>query len=173
MRKVALLVVAVATLAVGVESASASAVLTNFTFSTTTDAKNGFASGSGDQTFGTLSGVFPHIGRATVDESLSRCGPAYCYPDGDNFLVLIFTTPNGDRLWLVGDGLGTTDTASSFTGTGTWSVYNPLSTGRFASATGSGTYTATFTYNGQFEYPFSLGTLSVTLSGNLGFGSKS
>jgi hypothetical protein len=171
MRKVALVVVAVATLAVGVESASA--VPTNFTFSTTIDAKNGFASGSGDQTFGTSSGVFPRIGRATVDESLSRCSAAYCYPDGDNFVGLIFTTQNGDQLWLVGDGLGTTDTASGFTGTGTWSVYNPLSTGRFASATGSGTYTATFTYNGQYEYPFSLGTLSITLSGNLGFGSTS
>jgi hypothetical protein len=46
-------------------------------------------------------------------------------------------------------------------------VYNPLSTGRFARATGSGTYTATFTYNGVFEYRFNLGTLSITLSGNL------
>jgi hypothetical protein len=172
MRKVALLVVAVATLAVGVEPTLASTVPTNFTFSTTIDAKNGFARGSGDESFGTLSGVFPHIGLATLDASLSRCSPAYCYPDGDNSLGLIFTTQNGDRLWLVGDGLGTTDTASGFTGTGTWSVYNPLSTGRFASATGSGTYTATFTYNGQYEYPFRLGTLSIMLSGNLGFGSS-
>jgi hypothetical protein len=68
-----------------------------------------------------------------------------------------------------GDGPGTTDTGSDFTGTGTWSVYNPLSTGRFARATGSGTYTATFTYNGVFEYRFNLGTLSITLSGNLSF----
>jgi hypothetical protein len=169
MRNIALLVVAVATLAVGVQSASASTAPTNFTFSTTIDAKNGFARGSGDDSFGTVSGVFPMIGRATLDASLSRCSPAYCYPDGDNSLVLIFTTQNGDRVWLVGDGLGTTDTASGFTGTGTWSVYDPLSTGRFASATGSGTYTATFSYNGVFEYPFELGTLSITVSGNLSF----
>ena len=170
MRKAVLLVVAVATLAGAVESASASTVPTNFTLSTTMDGKNGFSRGSGDDSFGTTSGVFPHIGLATLDATLQRCNPAYCYPNGDNFLGLIFTTKNGDRLWLVGDGLGTTDTASGFTGTGTWSVVNPGSTGRFARATGSGTYTATFTYNGIFEYPFNLGTLSITLSGNLSFG---
>jgi hypothetical protein len=163
---VALLVVAAATLAVAVTAASASTSPTNFTFSTTIDSRDVFGGCCTDSSFGSTTGVFPHLGRAKVDEGFGRCDPSYCYPDGSNHVNVVFTAQNGDQLWLSGDGLATVGTDANYTGTGTWSVYQPLSTGRFASAQGSGTYTATFTTTAVFPY-YSLGKLSITLSGNL------
>jgi hypothetical protein len=51
-------------------------------------------------------------------------------------------------------------------------VFSGVSTGRFARATGSGTWSATFTPTGPGDqYGQTLGTLAISLSGSLSLGS--
>lgn len=168
-RFLALLLAGVATVAIAAAASPAATTPTNFTVRTTLDARDAALDCCTDTVDASTSGAFARIGRASVSEVFDRCGPSYCYPDGQNHVSMAFVTRSGDTLLLVGGGLGTTFTPSGFTGTGSWFVWSPASTGRFAGATGSGTYTATFTFNGVFVYPYSYGTLDITLSGNLSF----
>jgi hypothetical protein len=176
-RFVAFLVAGVATVAVVATASPAATTPTNFTVTTTIDAISAIGGCCTDNADGTTTGAFRRIGKASLAETFSRCDPSYCFPNGqdtngENSMSMTFVTSSGDELMLVGDGLGQTLTQSGYGGSGTWTVWSPGSTGRFARATGSGTYTATFTYT-AFGFPYSSGTLSITLSGNLSLGPTS
>jgi hypothetical protein len=171
-RFVAFLVAGAAAIAVAATASSAAATPPNFTLTTTVDARSAIGGCCTDTADATMSGAFQRIGKASLTEIFSRCDASYCFPNGqdtngENSMSMNFVTPSGDTLLLVGDGLGQTFTQSGYSGSGTWTVWSPASTGRFARATGSGTYTATFTFSGEFVYPYDYGTLHLTVSGNL------
>jgi hypothetical protein len=95
--------------------------------------------------------TIPRIGRATVSGEISECG-SLCGPEErGTTLFLMFTTPSGDTLTLGGFK------HASVSAPLTWSVIG--GTGRFAHASGSGTYT----FDAAF-LPAGLET-TVTLSG--------
>lgn len=98
--------------------------------------------------------TIPRIGRATVSGGISQCGSLLCGPaEAGTTLSLVFTTPSGGTLTLGGFR------HASSTGPLTWTVVD--GTGRFADASGSGTYT----FDAAF-LPEGLET-TVTLSGTL------
>jgi hypothetical protein len=150
-----------AALAVAAGTSPAATTPTNFTLTTTLDGRDYLGGCCTDSIDATSTGAFPRIGRATLSATYFRCPRAYycTQPNGDSVLSLQFVTPTGDTLTLVGYG--------DDTGTGTWMVGS--STGRFAKATGSGTYSVTYSYTGPFEYPYTSVTLTVSLRGNLSF----
>jgi hypothetical protein len=77
-------------------------------------------------------------------------------------LSLAFTTPSGDMLSLSGTVVGS-PTPVDAAGSGTWSVAG--GTGRFASLTGSGTYSYTVQFTQQATYLATI-TFTGTLSHN-------
>jgi hypothetical protein len=110
--------------------------------------------------------AFPRLGRATLSALFTRCGASYCFPSGENSLFLKFETPSGT---LAIEGFAT---GGTFSATGTWDVASGISTGRFAGATGSGTWSATFTPTGPGGPGGTTpGTLAISLTGSLSHGS--
>ena len=139
----------------------------NFHFSVTIDAVSTIGGCCSDTVVGETTAAFPRIGRATLTAGFFRCGPSYCFPNGDNFLSLTFVTPSGATLVLGGGATGGTFTAS-----GTWEAFPGGSSGRFGGVTGSGTWSATFTPTGPGgpggQTP---GTLAISISGTLSLAS--
>jgi hypothetical protein len=105
---------------------------------------------------GQTTDAYPRIGRASVDGSLffGACNIFGC--TYSSALSLAFTTPSGDVLNLNGSVVGS-PTPVDTAGTGTWSVEG--GTGRFASFTGSGTYSYTVQTTQQATY---LATIAFT-----------
>jgi hypothetical protein len=105
---------------------------------------------------GQTTDAYSRIGRASVDGSLSfgACNVFGC--TYSSMLSLAFTTPSGDMLSLNGTVVGS-PTPVDIAGTGTWSVES--GTGRFASFTGSGTYSYTIQLTQQATY---LATIAFT-----------
>jgi hypothetical protein len=102
---------------------------------------------------GQTTGAYPHIGRASVDASLSfgACNVFGC--TYSSVLSLTFTTPSGDVLHVNGS-VGGSPTPVAVAGTGGWSAGG--GTGRFADLTGSGTYSYTV------QSPAFLATITLT-----------
>jgi hypothetical protein len=112
--------------------------------------------GQGELFDGLTTGAFPTIGRATMEvESFFEYNVDSSFNYGSGFAVT-FTTSNGDRLTLASPFVLNTFFLSS----GTWSVHD--ATGRFATYSGSGTFTATLTGTPSIDL-----TETVTLSGFL------
>jgi hypothetical protein len=139
-----------------------------FRFTTTLDAVDSHGGCCSDSMTGETTGVFPHIGRATLSVGFTRCGASYCGPNGENYLFLNFVTPSGATLVVSGYATG-----GLFTANGTWDIFSGPSTGRFADATGSGTWSASFTATGPGDPLTGLtpGTLAISLAGSLSLGS--
>ena len=112
--------------------------------------------GQGEVFDGSTTDSFPMIGRASMDvESFFEYNVDSSFNYGSGFAVT-FTTSTGDRLTLASPFVFNTYFLSS----GTWTVHD--ATGRFASYSGSGTFTATLTGT-----PFIDLTETVTLRGFL------
>jgi hypothetical protein len=99
--------------------------------------------------------VVPAIGRATVTGSISTCNPDYLSAGescsvATTYLDLTLTASNGDTIVLRGQ--------NPAAGTLTWSVSS--GTGRFATTSGSGTYTFTQLTSEQGTFTLD-GTLQV------------
>jgi hypothetical protein len=104
---------------------------------------------------GQTTGAYPRIGRASVDGSMSfgACNVFGC--TYSSMLSLAFTTPSGDALNLNGTVVGS-PTPVDAAGTGTWRIDS--GTGRFASLSGSGTYS----YTVQLAQGTYLATIALT-----------
>ena len=94
--------------------------------------------------------AIPRVGRATVSGNITRCGSLCAPAERGTRLSLVFTTPSGDTLTLGGFQ------HASVSPPLTWSVVD--GTGRFADASGSGTYTFDVAFVDGLE-------TTVTLSG--------
>jgi hypothetical protein len=105
---------------------------------------------------GQTTDAYQRIGRASVDGEFvfGACNIFGC--TYSSMLSLAFTTPSGDMLTLIGSVVGS-PTPVAAAGTGTWSVDS--GTGRFASFTGSGTYSYTVQPTQQAPY---LATIALT-----------
>jgi hypothetical protein len=90
--------------------------------------------GLGGLTFGTTTGAFPLVGRATMTVESFFEFDLLTFQESAGFDVL-FTTARGDTLELFSGLVPDTDFLSS----GTWTVTH--ATGRFASYSGSGSFT--------------------------------
>ena len=107
--------------------------------------------------------VVPGIGRATLTARLFVCGVTYCFPNGSSLLSLRFDTPSGDTLLIFGTGPGSLAVPES---AGTWSV-SSASTGRFARASGAGTYTASVIVTGPGSGGPAPSELTFSLTGTI------
>jgi hypothetical protein len=163
-RLVALLSVATVAALAFVGAGSAAATLP-FDVSMTVRAGTMPAGCCTDFTFGLPTSVVVHgIGRATLTADFGVCGVLRCFPDGFSSLGLQFVTPSGDTLWIVGTGTGTLATPEH--GAGTWSV-SSASTGRFAGATGTGTYAASVIVTGPSTGGPAPSELTFSLTGTI------
>ena len=165
MRSVLVIAALVGALSLPATTAAASQPA-NFHFSVTMDAVSTIGGCCSDTVVGETTAAFPRIGRATLTASFFRCGASYCFPSGENFLSLTFVTPSGATLVLGGGATGGTFSAS-----GTWEAFPGGSSGRFADVTGSGVWSATFTPTGPGDFNGTPGTLAISVSGSLSFGS--
>ena len=111
--------------------------------------------GGGGTTFGSTTGAFPFVGRATMDVDSFFFFDFLTFQEFAGFDAT-FTTGKGDALTLFSGYIPDTD----FLPSGTWTVTH--ATGRFASYTGSGT----FTVNVSGTPPDDL-IETVTLTGSL------
>ena len=137
-----------------------------------TDIATGFGFSQGECClywyFGTPTAVnVPRVGPATLTTFFIQCFPDWLCNPPNSQLTLTFDAKNGDKLVLLGyaPNLGSaTDDGTTFrlTVEGTWTV-QPDSTGRFASYTGSGTFS--FLLTQAFGSPS--GSEQVTLDGTL------
>ena len=94
--------------------------------------------GLGGLTFGSTTGAFPLVGRATMSADSFFFFDFVTFQEFAGFDVT-FTTKQGDTLTLFSGYVPDTD----FLATGTWTVLS--GTGRFASYSGSGTFTVNVT----------------------------
>jgi hypothetical protein len=152
-KPLALLAPFVAALAFAATAAPA-ATPTNFRVTEAVPASVEFG-GLGGKISGSTTGAFPFVGRATMDVD------SFFFVDPLTFQVfagfdVTFTTGRGDTLTLFSGNVPDTD----FLPSGTWTVTN--ATGRFASYTGSGTFTVSVTGTPPNDL-----TETVTLTGSL------
>ena len=111
--------------------------------------------GLGGFTFGSTTGAFPFVGRATMAVESFFHFDLLTFQTFAGFDVT-FTTGQGDTLELFSGDIPSTDFLSS----GTWTVTH--ATGRFASYSGSGTFTVSVS-----GLPPDDLTQTVTLTGSL------
>lgn len=144
MRRAQLVGLVVAVVALGLSAVSAARTATNFRFETTVHGVGLFHAGCAPHfTSDEKTNVqAPHVGAASVDLFSSYCvnfGP----PPPTTYYIweITLTSKQGDQLVLGIEG-GDLDPAT----TNTWSVLR--ATGRFASYSGSGTFTQTWTFTG-------------------------
>jgi hypothetical protein len=152
-KPLALLAAVVLSLTVAATAAPA-ATPTNFRVTQAVPASVEYGAGGGT-TFGSTTGAFPFVGRATMDVDSFFFFDFLTFQEFAGFYVQ-FTTGKGDILTLASGYIPDTD----FLPSGTWTVTH--ATGRFASYTGSGT----FTVNVSGTPPDDL-IETVTLTGSL------
>jgi len=109
----------------------------------------------------TGTGIASHLGRSTNVNHITVTGPATSCPGGfANVNVETLTAANGDTLELTGPhDVGCPTRPGVVHGTGDWTVTG--GTGRFAGATGQGTFVGGADFNtGRFSFQLT-GTISA------------
>jgi hypothetical protein len=108
----------------------------------------------------TGTGIARHLGRSTNVNHITVSGPASCPGGFANINVETLTAANGDTLVLTGDhDQGCPIGPNAVHGTGDWTVTG--GTGRFAGATGQGTFDGVADFNqGTFSFQLA-GTISA------------
>ena len=152
-KPLALLAPVVAALAFAATAAPA-ATPTNFRVTEAVPASVEYGAGGGT-TFGSTTGAFPFVGRATMDVDSFFFIDLLTFQEFAGFYVT-FTTGRGDMLTLASGFVPDTD----FLPSGTWTVTR--ATGRFAGYSGSGTFTVSVTGTPPDDL-----TETVTLTGSL------
>jgi hypothetical protein len=151
------MLVTIATIGIGVNSASAAD--TQVPFHASYSGTAAFTSATTALFTGT--GVASHLGRSTNVNHITVSGPATSCPGGfANINVETLTAANGDTLVLTGDhDVGCPTVPGVVHGTGDWIVTG--GTGQFAGATGQGTFVGGADFNkGTFSFQLS-GTISA------------
>ncbi len=105
-------------------------------------------------------GIATHLGSSTNENHITVSGPSSCPGGFANINVETLTAANGDTLVLTGDHDQACPTGpNAFHGTGHWTVTG--GTGRFAGATGQGTFDGSADFNqGTFSFQLT-GTISA------------
>jgi hypothetical protein len=100
------------------------------------------------------------LGRSTNVNQITVSGPASCPGGFANINIETLTAANGDTLVLTGDrDQGCPTGPNAVHGTGDWTVTG--GTGRFAGATGQGTFDGVADFNhGTFSFQL-IGTISA------------
>jgi len=108
----------------------------------------------------TGTGTASHLGRSTNVNHITVSGPANCPGGFANINIETLTAANGDTLVLTGDhDQGCPTGPNAVHGTGDWTVTG--GTGRFARATGQGTFDGVADFNrGTFSFQLT-GTISA------------
>ena len=108
----------------------------------------------------TGTGIARHLGRSTNVNHVTVSGPASCPEGFANINIETLTAANGDTLVLTGDHDQACPTGpNAVHGTGDWTVTG--GTGRFAGATGQGTFDGVADFNqGTFSFQLT-GTISA------------
>ena len=108
----------------------------------------------------TGTGTARHLGRSTNVNHITVSGPASCPGGFANINIETLTAANGDKLVLTGDhDVGCLIAPKVVHGTGDWTVTG--GTGRFAGATGQGTFVGGADFNqGTFSFQLT-GTISA------------
>ena len=152
------MLIAMGTIGIGANSASAAAghqVPFRASYSGTAT----FNSAAGTALF-TGTGIASHLGRSTNENHITVSGPASCPGGFANKNVETLTAANGDKLMLTGPhDVGCPIRPGVVHGTGDWTVTG--GTGRFAGATGQGTFDGGANFNtGTFSFQLT-GTISA------------
>ena len=148
--------VTIATTGIGVNSASAADTQVPFHAS-----YSGTAAFTSETTaLFTGTGTASHLARSTNENHITVSGPASCPGGFANINVETLTAANGDTLVLTGDHDEACPTGpNAVHGTGDWTVTG--GTGRFAGATGQGTFDGVADFNrGTFSFQLT-GTISA------------
>jgi len=153
------MLIAMGTIGIGANSASAAAAH-QVPFRASYSGTAAFNSATGTAVF-TGTGIASYLGRSTNVNNITVLGPVSC-PGGEGFAnknVETLTAANGDTLVLTGPhDIGCpTGRPNAVHGTGDWTVTG--GTGRFAGATGQGTF------DGRAD--FNQGTFSFQLTGTI------
>ena len=153
----AVMLITIATIGIGVNSASAAD--TQVPFHASYSGTAAFTSATTALFTGT--GIASHLGRSTNVNHITVTGPATSCPGGfANINVEMLTAANGDTLVLTGPhDQGCPTRPGVVHGTGDWTVTG--GTGRFAGATGQGTFVGGADFNrGTFSFQLT-GTISA------------
>ncbi len=152
----AVMLITIATIGIGVNSASAAAGH-QVPFHASYSGTAAFTSATTALFTGT--GIASHLGRSANENHITVTGPATSCPGGfANINVETLTAANGDTLELTGPhDVGCPTRPGVVHGTGDWTVTG--GTGRFAGATGQGTFVGGADFN--------LGTFSFQLTGTI------
>ena len=151
------MLIAMGTIGIGANSASAAGDQVPFRASYSGTAA--FNSATGTALF-TGTGIASYLGRSTNVNHITVSGPASCPGGFANINVETLTAANGDTLVLTGPHDQACPTGpTAVHGTGDWTVTG--GTGRFAGATGHGTFDGGADFNqGTFSFQLT-GTISV------------
>ena len=114
----------------------------------------------------TTTGI-PRLGRAALGVQFIVCGASRGPPSGQANVGVTIVARSGDTLQLSTVATSTSGLASPETASGTWTVNMSGSTGKFASATGSGTFTVTSTVTGVGGPAGAPALLTISLDGTL------
>jgi len=108
----------------------------------------------------TGTGIASYLGRSTNENHITVSGPASCPSGFANINIETLTAANGDTLVLTGDHDQACPTGpEAVHGIGDWTVTG--GTGRFAGATGQGTFDGVADFNkGTFSFQLT-GTISA------------
>ena len=153
------MLIAMGTIGIGANSASAAAGH-QVPFRASYSGAATFNSATGTALF-TGTGIASHLGRSTnVNNITVLSGPVSCPGGFANKNVETLTAANGDKLMLTGPhDVGCPIRPGVVHGTGDWTVTG--GTGRFAGATGQGTFVGGADFNtGRFSFQLT-GTISA------------
>jgi len=152
------MLIAMGTIGIGANSASAAAG-DQVPFRASYSGTAVFMSATGTAVF-TGTGIASYLGRSTNVNHITVSGPASCPGGFANINVETLTAANGDTLVLTGPhDQGCPTGPNAVHGTGDWTVTG--GTGRFAGATGQGTFDGGADFNqGTFSFQLT-GTISA------------
>ena len=151
------MLIAMGTIGIGANSASAAAGH-QVPFRASYSGTAAFTSATTALLTGT--GIASYLGRSTNENHITVSGPASCPSGFANINIETLTAANGDTLVLTGDhDQGCPTGPNAVHGTGDWTVTG--GTGRFARATGQGTFDGVADFNrGTFSFQLT-GTISA------------
>ena len=158
-RMLVVMLIAMGTIGIGANSASAAAGH-QVPFRASYSGTAAFNSTTGTALF-TGTGIASHLGLSTNENHITVTGPDTSCPGGfANKNVETLTAGNGDKLMLTGPrDVGCPTRPGVVHGTGDWTVTG--GTGRFAGATGQGTFVGGADFNqGTFSFQLT-GTISA------------